>query len=178
MHFHDQCTSKVYGSQDWELAPYLTQPVLACHHLFATPIKRMNAGYDKNMDDDDDEIPLPFSGPRADFEAREAEKTNRSMLQAIQSQLQPTLMRSFRSAEDISVDFMPYLIRLVSPDVKPVTVGGSGSGTATVRKETERAMVRRAAETLADVGIELQQGKIETDPNTTRGSQWVYRMEP
>lgn len=177
LHFHDQCTSKVYGSQDWELAPYLTQPVLACHHLFATPIKRAVVGYDKNMDDND-EIPLPFSGPRADFEAREAEKTNRSMLQAIQGQLQPTLMRSFRSAEDVSMDFMPYLIRLVSPDVKPVTVGGSGSGTATVRKETERAMVRRAAETLADVGIELQQGKIETDPNTTRGSQWVYRMEP
>ncbi|KXJ95390.1 P-loop containing nucleoside triphosphate hydrolase protein [Microdochium bolleyi] len=177
MYFHDQCTSKVYGSQDWELMPYLTQPVLAFHHLFATPIKRPNAGYEKNMDDDD-EPPLPFSGPRADFEAREAEKTNRSMLQAIQGQLHPTLMRSFRSAEDISTDFMPYLIRLVSPDVKPVSVGGSGSGTATVRKESERAMVRRAAETLADVGIELQQGKIEMDPATSRGSQWVYRMEP
>ncbi|KAI1503022.1 hypothetical protein F5X99DRAFT_131013 [Biscogniauxia marginata] len=179
MHFHDTCSSRLFRSQDWELAPYLSQPILACHHLFASPIRRANLGYDKKWGDAEDETrPLPFSGPRADFVARESEKENRFILQAILAQLPPTLMRSFRSPEDISVDFLPYLIRLVSPDVKPVVVGGSGSGTASVRKDTEKIMVKRAADVLAQVGIELQRGKIESESVFSRGPQWVYRMEP
>ncbi|KAI0514746.1 hypothetical protein F5B22DRAFT_214027 [Xylaria bambusicola] len=182
LHFHDTCSSRLFGSQDWELAPYLCQPILACHHLFASPIRRANGGYDKKWGDHgDDEAPaLPFSGPRADFAARESEKENRSMLQALQAQLPPTLMRSFRSAEDVSTEFLPYLIRMVSPDVKPVVVGGSGDarGTASVRKESEKIMVQRAAVILAEVGVELHRGKIENDSPFSRGPQWVYRMEP
>ncbi|KAK5636835.1 hypothetical protein RRF57_012548 [Xylaria bambusicola] len=181
-HFHDMCSSRLFGSQEWELAPYLCQPILACHHLFASPIRRANGGYDKKWGDSgDDEAPtLPFSGPRADFAARESEKENRSMFQALQAQLPPTLMRSFRSAEDISTEFLPYLIRMVSPDVKPVVVGGSGDarGTASVRKETEKTMVQRAAMILAEVGVELHRGKIENESPFSRGPQWVYRMEP
>ncbi|KAI1368062.1 ATPase [Xylaria arbuscula] len=182
MHFHDACSSRLFGSQDWELAPYLCQPILACHHLFASPMRRANGGYDNKWGDNArDEAPvLPFSGPRADFAARESEKENRSMLQALQAQLPPTLMRSFRSAEDVSTEFLPYLIRMLSPEVKPVVVGGSGDarGTASVRKETEKIMVQRAAMILAEVGIELQRGKIESDSPFSRGPQWVYRMEP
>ncbi|KAJ2999120.1 hypothetical protein NUW58_g111 [Xylaria curta] len=182
MHFHDTCSSRLFGSQDWELGPYLCQPILACHHLFASPFRRANGGYDKKWGDNgDDEAPaLAFSGPRADFAARESEKENRSVLQALQAQLPPTLMRSFRSAEDISTEFLPYLVRMVSPDVKPVVVGGSGDarGTASVRKEAEKVMVQRAASVLAEVGIELQRGKIENDSPFSRGPQWVYRMEP
>ncbi|RWA14279.1 hypothetical protein EKO27_g781 [Xylaria grammica] len=182
IHFHDMCYSRLFGSQDWELAPYLYQPILACHHLFASPIRRANIGYERKWGDNgDNEAPvLPFSGPRADFAARESEKENRSMLQALQAQLPPTLMRSFRSAEDVSTEFLPYLVRMISPDVKPVVVGGSGDarGTASVRRETEKVMVQRAATILAEVGIELQRGKIENDSPFSRGPQWVYRMEP
>lgn len=180
MHFHDTCSSRLFGSQDWELAPYLCQPILACHHLFSGPIRRANLNYERKWGDADEPPPLPFSGVRADFLAREAEKENRAMLQAMQAQLPPTLMRSFRSPEDIATDFLPYLIRLVSPDVKPVVVGGSGDqkGTASVRKDTEKAMVKRAAQTLAEVGIELQRGKIESESPFSRGPSWVYRMEP
>ncbi|KAI1073685.1 hypothetical protein F5B20DRAFT_497164 [Whalleya microplaca] len=182
MHFHDTCSSRLFGSQDWELAPYISQPVLACHHLFASPVRRGNMGYDRKWgaDAEDEGPPLPFSGPRADFVARESEKENRAMLQALQGQLPPTLMRAFRSPEDISTDFLPYLIRLLSPEVKPVVLGGSGDarGTASVRKDTEKAMVKRAADALAEVGIELQHGKIEGDSAFNRGPQWVYRMEP
>lgn len=100
------------------------------------------------------------------------------MLQAIQAQLNPTLGRSFRSAEDIATDFLPYLVRMVSPDVKPVIIGGSGASTASVRKDTEKAMVKRAAEIMAEVGITMHKGKIESDSLVNRGPQWVYRMEP
>ncbi|KAI1774099.1 hypothetical protein F4818DRAFT_420855 [Hypoxylon cercidicola] len=183
MHFHDTCSSRLFGSQDWELAPYLCQPILACHHLFASPVRRAKMGYDRKWGGDNAEEeapPLPFSGPRADYVARETQRENRVALQEMQAQLPPTLMRSFRSAEDIATDFLPYLIRLVSPEVKPVVVGGGGDqkGTASVRKDTEKAMVKRAADVLAEVGIELQRGKIESESPFSRGPQWVYRMEP
>lgn len=183
LHFHDTCQSRLYASQEWELAPYLSQPVLACHHLFASPKRHFasNMGFDKRWGADAEEdaaAPLPFSGPRADFQAREAEKQTRAQLQALQSQLPPTLMRSFRSAEDVAAEFLPYLARMVSPDVKPVVVGGSQGTTASVRKESERAMVKRASEILAEVGIELQKGKIESDSLVNRGPQYVYRMDP
>ncbi|KFH44560.1 Chromosome transmission fidelity protein-like protein [Hapsidospora chrysogenum ATCC 11550] len=183
LHFHDSCQARLYASQEWELAPYLSQPVLACHHLFASPKRHQpNMGYDKRWGGDADgeaeAPPLPFSGPRADYQAHEAEKQNRAQLQAIQAQLTPTLARSFRSAEDVSSELLPYLTRMVSPDVKPVLVGGSQGSTAAVRKESEKAMVRRAAEVLAEVGISLHKGKIESDSVTSRGPQFVYRLEP
>lgn len=177
LHFHDSCQSRLYTSQDWELAPYLSQPVLACHHLFASPKKHYgnnNNGYEKH----EGEQPLPFTGPRADYQAREAEKQNRVQLQALQSQLSPTLTRSFRSPEDVATEFLPYLIRLVSPDVKPVVVGGSQGSMASVRKEGEKAMVQRASQVLAEVGVSLQRGVIEGETFGGRGPQYVYRLEP
>lgn len=182
MHFHDTCQSRLYASQEWELAPYLSQPVLACHDLFASSKRHIDTmAFDKRWGggvEEDSEPPLPFSGPRADYQAREAEKQNRAQLQAMQSQLPPTLMRLFRSVEDVAAEFLPYLVRLISPDVKPVVVGGSQGFTASVRKESERVMVKRATEVLAEVGIELQRGKIETESVVNRGPQYVYRMEP
>jgi chromosome transmission fidelity protein 18 len=47
-----------------------------------------------------------------------------------------------------------------------------------VRKDSERAMVKRAAEVLAEVGIELQKGRIESDSLVNRTPQYVYRLEP
>lgn len=183
LYFHDSCQSRLYTSQEWELAPYLSQPVLACHHLFASP-KRVNLtmGQDRrwgaDAEKEADAVPVPFTGPRADYQAHEAEKENRAQLQLIQAQLKPTLSRSFRSAEDIAVEFLPYLVRLVSPDVKPVVVGGSQGSTATVRRQAEKELVQRASEVLAEAGITLQKGTIESESLASRGPQFVYRLEP
>ena len=78
----------------------------------------------------------------------------------------------------MAMDFLPYLGRMVSPDVKPVVVGGSQGSTASVRKESEKQMVKRATDVLADMGISLIKGKIEDGPLSSRGPQFVYRMEP
>ncbi|KAK7743216.1 Chromosome transmission fidelity protein 18 [Cytospora paraplurivora] len=187
LNFHDNCSSRLYSSQEWELAPYLSQPVLACHHLFASPHRHQaGTGYDKQWRsaegvDEASEAPLPFTGPRADYMAYEAGKQNRALLQGLQSQLPPTLMRSFRSPEDVSTEFLPYLVRLISPEVKPVVVGGSSDkgALASVRRESEKIMVKRAAEVLAEVGIALVKGKIEdSNPSMVGRTQWVYRMDP
>lgn len=186
LNFHDTCSSRLFTSQEWELAPYLSQPVLACHHLFASPHRpTANRGYDKQWrtseGEEGDAAPLPFTGPRADYSAHETGKQNRALLQGLQTQLPPTLMRAFRSPEDIATDFLPYLVRLVSPDVKPVVVGGSTDkgSVASVRRDTEKEMVRRAAEVLAEVGISMLKGKIEDNsPSMAGRTQWVYRMDP
>ncbi|KAG6307829.1 hypothetical protein E4U45_003316 [Claviceps purpurea] len=191
LHFHDACQSRLYTSQDWELAPYLSQPILACHHLFASPKRHYGGGtggFERRWDGaghgaqrgaaEDDSPPVPFSGPRADYQAREAEKQTRSQLQALQAQLSPTLTRSFRSPEDIATELLPYLMRLVSPDVKPVVIGGSQGSTASVRKESEKIMVKRASEVLADLGIQLQRGKVESEGVGAGRPQYVYRLEP
>lgn len=182
LHFHDTCSTRLYAGQEWELSPYLSQPVLACHNLFASPKRHMPA-QDRQWGDGDETAvpPVPFSGPRADFEAREAEKANRAMLQGIQAALPPSLHRAFRSPEHVAADFLPYLVRLVSPDVKPVVVGGGGDKfpVASVRRESERAMVRRAAGVLAEVGIQLVKGRIEAEGGSLMGRPtWVYRMDP
>jgi len=183
LHFHDTCSTRLFAGQEWELGPYLSQPVLACHNLFASAKRHVPPAQDRQWGDVDEAAapPVPFSGPRADFEAREAEKVNRAMLQGIQASLPPNLHRAFRSPEHVAADFLPYLVRLVSPDVKPVVVGGGGDKfpVASVRRESERAMVRRAASVLAEVGIQLVRGRIEAEGGGPVGRPtWVYRMEP
>lgn len=180
-HFLDSCSTRLYTGQEWELAPYLSQPVLACHDLFASTARHQSSTYKDNWGQEEEEglSQSRFFGPRASWNAYEAEKHNRAALQAMQAEFSPTLGRLFRSPEDLATDFIPYLTRLVSPAVNPVLVGGSkGMSTASVRKESERKMAVRAADVMADVGISLQKGKLEGDPMTSRGPQWVYRMEP
>ncbi|CZR62269.1 related to protein CTF18 [Phialocephala subalpina] len=182
LHFHDICSSRVFTNQDFELAPYLSQPVLACHNLFASPARHHFSGNDTTKkwgEEEKEEDPLPFTGPRADYEAHEAEKANRAAIVELQGSLNATLLRSFRSPEDIATDLLPYLVRMLTPEIKPIVVGGSGDqkGIASVRKESEKAMVRRSVDVMSAVGVIFERGKLEGDFGYG-ATQWVYRMEP
>lgn len=191
LHFHDSCSSRVFSGQEWELSGYLTQPILAWHHLFASPARHYfrsenqpHKKWGKNDEDAEPEAePLPFTGPRADFSAFEMEKLNRSTIQGLQAQLDAKLLRSFRSCEDIAMDLLPYVVRMISPDVKPIVVGGSGEnkGVASVRKDTEKRMVKRAVDVMSEIGVVFERGRLEGgDAGAGRwgASEWVYRMEP
>lgn len=181
LHFHDTCSTRVFTEQAFELAPYLSQPVLACHHLFASPARHYFAAKETKKwgEDETEQEPLPFTGPRADYSAHEVEKANRATILALQASLNATLLRSFRSPEDIATDLLPYLIRMLTPEIKPIIVGGSGDqkGIASVRKESEKAMVKRAVDIMGAVGVTYERGKLEGDFGN-RVVQWVYRMEP
>ena len=182
LHFHDSCSSRVFSNQDFELAPYLSQPVLACHHLFSSPARHYFSGQHdgkKWCEEEQVDERLPFSGSRADYAAHEALKVNRDTIQTLQSSLNATLLRSFRSPENIASELLPYLVRMLTPHIKPIVVGGSGDqkGVASVRKESEKAMVTRAVNVMGEIGIEFVRGRLESDSGN-RATQWVYRMEP
>ena len=182
LHFHDTCSSRVFSSQEFELAPYLSQPVLACHHLFSSPARHYFSGANEPKkwgEEEEAEQILPFSGPRADYEAHEAQKLSHATLLTLQTNLNAMLLRSFRSPEDIATDLLPYLVRLLTPEIKPIIVGGSGDqkGIASVRKETEKAMVKRAVDVMSGVGVIFERGKLEGNFGY-QATQWVYRMEP
>lgn len=176
LHFHDRLSSKVYGGQEWELGPYLSQSVLGFHHLFASPAK--NSWINQKQWDDDDGGPHPFAGPRADYLASEALKQNNAVLLGLQSSLSPQLLRSFRSVEDISTDLLPNLIRMLTPEVKPIIVGGSSDqrGVVSVRKEAEREKIQRAVGIMGAVGVTLERARVDMGQNGV--SNHIFRMEP
>ncbi|KAK8217161.1 Chromosome transmission fidelity protein 18 [Zalaria obscura] len=187
LHFADTLSSAVYSSSEWELAPYLSQPTLAFHHLFATPTStRFNpvkpSWADRNADEEEQE-PLPFSGPQASYAAHEALKQNHALLQSLQSTLSLPLTRAFNSPADIATDLLPYLLRMLSPAINPVIVSsGAEKSTASVRKASEKVLVTRAVQAMTAAGVTFERTRIESEvaagPVPQAGAGWVYRMEP
>ncbi|OJD18431.1 hypothetical protein AJ78_01550 [Emergomyces pasteurianus Ep9510] len=178
LHFHDMISSKVYTNQDWELNPYLSQSVVAFHHLFSSSNRQNWDGDKSRMDNEDDEDAHPFSGPKADFAAFEAQKQNRAIITEFQSTFSPPILRTFRSTESIIIDLIPNLTRMLAPEIKPVVVGGSSGqrGVASVRKEAERALVRSAVRVMSGIGVKFENTRVENETGVHNG--WIYRMEP
>jgi chromosome transmission fidelity protein 18 len=174
LYFHDTISSKVFSNQDWELTPYLSQSVVAFHHFFASAYgKRRVNGADEEGGEEH-----PFSGPRAEFAALEASKQNRAIVTGFQSSLSAPLLRLFRAADCLVTDLVPSLMRILSPDVKPVVVRGSGEqkSVASVRKESERALVQIAVRVMAGLGVTFERVRVEGEGGAHGG--WAYRMEP
>ncbi|KAK6525789.1 hypothetical protein TWF281_010833 [Arthrobotrys megalospora] len=182
---HDLLNSRVFGgTQDYELTPYLSTPLLGLHTLFATPaattLKGRRAFGKKganNTGDDDDSV-SPFSGAKAEFEMREAQKATMSTLTQLIGVLPYNLIRGFKPIETVAYELAPWLIQIVQPKVNPVLVGGKdGPGVASVRREVEKKMVERAVEVLAECNVEFEKLRVEGD-SMGRGGGWVFRMEP
>ena len=181
LHFHDTLSSKVFSNQEFELSPYLSQSILGFHYLFASPAKQSwigDAQNGKTFGEEENKEPLPFTGPRADFDAYEAQKQNLATLQSLQSSLSIPLFQSFRSPDSVATDLLPHLSRMLNPDVKPVLIAGVGDqrSSASVRRESEKEMVRRGAEAMGACGVSFERVKVEDERGSYGG--FVYRMEP
>lgn len=177
LHFHDSLSARIYSGQEWELSPYLSQSALGFHHLFASTPRHAWSADRPPWESEDKQDVLPFSGPRADYEASETQKQNKAILETFQSSLSIPLSRYFRPRQ-IAIDLLPYLISILSPNVKPVIVGGSGEqrGIVSVRRKEEREMIERAVNAMSAVGVSFERSRIEMTKGG--GSNYVYRMEP
>lgn len=96
----------------------------------------------------------------------------------------------YRSTDDVATELLPYVLRILSPDVKPVivntgskaTAGGSGpTSTASVRKASEKELVAGAVEAMLATGVRFERARVELEsvgrPGQGSGG-WVFRMEP
>ena len=177
LHFHDQLSSKIHAEQDWELGSYLSSSILAFHHLFASPANRQ--WRDQRQWDDEGQRPqTALAGPNAHFAASEAQKQHSATLQGLQSSLSVSLIRSFRSLKDLSVELIPNIMRMMTPDIRPVTVGGSGdqAGIVSVRKGSEKVLIAHAVEVMHAVGLIFERTRL--DDYRSGSINWIYRMKP
>jgi chromosome transmission fidelity protein 18 len=89
----------------------------------------------------------------------------------------------FRSPEEMAMELIPYVLRMLTPDVKPVLVNTGASGlksfaTASVRKASEKELVKKAVEAMAATGVRFEKSRIETEDVANRSAGFVWRMEP
>ncbi|KAL2810257.1 hypothetical protein BJX63DRAFT_322026 [Aspergillus granulosus] len=177
LHFHDTISSRVYSAHDWELGAYLSQAASAFHLLFATAQGKAQPQYKDTREEEEEEESHPFSGPRADFAAFEALKQNQAILTGFQSSFSAPLLRLFRSPNCIATELVPNIVRMLSPDVKPVVVRGSEQKSiASVRKDSERVLVQAAVRVMTGLGVTFEKVRVEGEGGTHGG--WAYRMEP
>ncbi|KAK5130510.1 hypothetical protein LTR08_001990 [Meristemomyces frigidus] len=188
LHFHDALSAAVHQSSEWEMAPYLSTPVLAFHHLFAS--SSTGSSYaaaltaDNHCEAEDAVAVHPFFGPQASWAAFEATKHNEALLQSLQSGLELELGRAFTSTADVATDLLPYLLRMLSPHINPTILGGSGieKGTASIRKASEQLLVSRAVQAMSATGVRFERARVSADEGLGQASwqsaEWVYRMEP
>ena len=177
LHFHDQISRRTHQSHEWELGAYLSQSICGFHDLFASSLRQ--GSHADNKWDTAEEPESQFSGPRAHTAASEALKQNMNVIHAVQTSLSIPLTRSFRSAESLATELVPQLTNMLTPDVKPVVVGGgsvNAGGVVSVRKESERRMIGRSVEVMDAVGVSLERMRIEVAKSGQ--SNYIYRMEP
>ena len=180
--FHDRLSSRVFGGQEWELNPYLSSSVCAFHHLFSgTENRREQAWEDKNHKEDEAVNDHPFSGPKADFAAHEAEKQTKAVLTEFQASFSAPLLRLFRSMEAIAAELVPSVANMLAPEVKPIVVGGSGGGAsvASVRKQSEKECVQTAVRVMSGLNVKFEKARVEIEGGGAHSNAgFVYRMEP
>ncbi|TGZ77230.1 P-loop containing nucleoside triphosphate hydrolase protein [Ascodesmis nigricans] len=169
LYFADLLSSR----QAHELAHYLCQPVVAFHHLFASPTA--SAAFDKDATED----PPPFSGMNADWEAREMTKHHHSVIQTLHSSLDSIrLSQTFKSPASISTELAPYLNMMISPNISPVVIRGKdGLSVSSVRRDSEKALVSRAVEAMTATGVRFEKVRVEAVSDGHNPS-WAYRMDP
>ena len=186
-------SSSVHGNQEWELFPYLSQAPLAFHHLFATSAAQAAHYSGSRFADDETEEGVELSqflGPNAAWHANETMKTNSALLSELHGGLNIPLTRMYKSTDAIATELLPYVLRILSPDVKPVIINTSTGGTdnmrsknnvsaASVRKASEKEMVLRSVNAMLATGIQFERARVELDDMESRASGgWVFRMQP
>ncbi|EXJ81828.1 hypothetical protein A1O1_07893 [Capronia coronata CBS 617.96] len=180
LHFHDCLSSRVFSGQEWELTPYLSTSACGFHHLFASVDKGTTSWNEEKPEEQDVEM-HPFSGPRADFTAYEAEKQSRSVLTELQSNFSGPLLRMFSTVDSIATELIPNVGKMLAPDVKPVVIGGSGGSAsmASVRKDTEKVCIKHAVRTMMALDISFEKVRIEIEGGGAHSNGgYAYRMEP
>lgn len=171
---------------DSAASSYLTYPILAFHHLFASGAGPSAASAREREQEREREQasssspPVPFTGLGADWEAHEAKKEHTSILTAIHASLaSPRLAQTFKDSASIAMELAPLVSRMLAPQISPVMVGGSANAVASVRRDGEKKLVARAVNAMEAVGAHLEKVRVEAAQGiATAAAGWAYRLDP
>ncbi|GAO48920.1 hypothetical protein G7K_3082-t1 [Saitoella complicata NRRL Y-17804] len=144
--FHDSIQRGIFDRQLGELGHYSPYAPVAFHHLFGT-IKRH----------------VPVERSNADWDAHQKTLQNREILDTLMSHTTPTLRQIFRGSETFVLELASFLIRIISPDLKPVN--------SQLVKSGEREMLKRVVEAM--IGFEMKYVQYKTEEGLL-----IYRLEP
>jgi len=203
LHFYDSLSSQVFGSSEWELAPYLSSPILSFHLLFATSTATraryapsIGSSYSNNhisiSENHVSDEAHPFTGQQASYLAHERQKHNHSLLQSLHENLSLSLNRLYPKSDSMALEFIPYVLRMISPAVSPVLITSAAPSsssstnakitTACVRKASEKLLVARSIQALLATGLKFEKHRVDSSimsiNNVKTAAGFIYRLAP
>ncbi|KAK6907495.1 hypothetical protein I203_101489 [Kwoniella mangroviensis CBS 8507] len=144
--YYDRLSQRVSESQEWDLMSYMPYAITPWYSHLAAPANNAK----------------PTEWPKADYEAYQARITNEEVSTSLKN-LVPPILRSLFSTTTSLTEFIPLLMRIISPPLKPVN--------ANIVKPAERAVLDRLVELMIPLGLRFWQEKGEN-------GQPMMRLEP
>ncbi|WVQ78666.1 hypothetical protein IAT38_000753 [Cryptococcus sp. DSM 104549] len=144
--FYDRLQGRVGEEQEWELMGYLPWAVGAWYPHMAAPANSAK----------------PTEWPKADYECFQARTANEEIATTLKL-LVPPVLRSLFSTTTTLTELIPFLMRIISPPLKPVN--------AHIVKPAEKAVLARLVEIMIPLGLRFWQEKGES-------GQPMMRLEP
>ncbi|WWC68500.1 uncharacterized protein I206_102429 [Kwoniella pini CBS 10737] len=144
--YYDHLSTRVSESQEWDLMGYMPYAITAWYHHLAAPANNSK----------------PTEWPKADYEAYQARIANEEISTSLKN-LVPPILRSLFSTSTLLTEFIPLIMRIISPPLKPVN--------ANIVKAGERAILDRLVDLMIPLGLRFWQEKGEN-------GQPMMRLEP
>lgn len=154
--FHDVLSQRVNLSMNWELAGYMPYVFSVFHQLFAATNR------------------LRVEWPRKDYEAYVATKMNENILQLMQKGLAPKARLSW-NIKNVAMELVSPLVRIMSPELRPVNVQ--------LMKSEERRTLKKLINIMISLGLLFKQEKAQIEDRKQAGQissdgNWIFCLEP
>ncbi|CAO3669965.1 unnamed protein product [Rhizopus microsporus] len=144
--FYDQLNQRTSERQEFELYKYLPYPLVNFHRFFAgTTMQEHRVEY-----------------PRMDYQVFSAKKQFENLIEIFLSGVDAT-KRRYLNKTIISKEFVPRLMHIISPDLRPVN--------KQLIKPEEKKVLARLVDIMIEYGLSFIQEK-------TEDGQFLYKLEP
>ncbi|OWT35579.1 chromosome transmission fidelity protein 18 [Cryptococcus neoformans Bt1] len=144
--FSDRLQARVTSEQEWELLGYMPWGVGAWYPHLASQANSSK----------------PTEYPKIDYEAYQTRVSNEEVATAFKNVLPPILRSMFTTSTTLT-ELIPFLMRIISPPLKPVN--------ANIVKPAENAVLERLVELMIPLGLTFYKEKAEN-------GQPMMRLEP
>ncbi|KIR51748.1 chromosome transmission fidelity protein 18 [Cryptococcus gattii Ru294] len=141
--FSDRLQARVTSEQEWELLGYIPWGVGAWYPHLASQGNSSK----------------PTDYPKADYEAYQTRSSNEEVARAFMNVL-PPILRSMFITNTTLTELIPFLMRIISPPLKPVN--------ANIVKPAEKAVLQRLVELMIPLGLTFYKEKAENGQPTMR----------